>query len=122
MREIKFRAWDKRTKKMEYHDFIIYPENGKCEFPEGGWDLYGQTEPEEDFILMQYTGLKDKNGKEIYELHELNHRYRVIYKAPKYVLQEISTGDIIEIYGKQDEREITGEYSPLEEDKERSIN
>ena len=45
-REIKFRIWDKKNKR-----FIF--------------DLYFNSE--DIFIPMQYTGLKDKNGKEIYE-------------------------------------------------------
>ena len=53
MREIKFRAWDKEIKCM-----IKNPLN----FPE--W--YPTNE------LMQYTGLKDKNGKEIYDGDILN--------------------------------------------------
>ena len=52
MREIKFRAWDKLTTKMYGVEFINF-----ADFR----DKEGST------ILMQYTGLKDKNGKEIYE-------------------------------------------------------
>jgi len=53
MREIKFRAWDKEMKIMQY-------DIGKCYIRQLS-DDWGMT------IWMQYTGLKDKNGKEIYE-------------------------------------------------------
>jgi len=51
MREIKFRAWEKPTSKMRT-PFIV---GAPCESENR---LYA---------IMQYTGLKDKNGKEIYE-------------------------------------------------------
>ena len=51
MRELKFRAWDKEIKKMSV-PFQL------------GSELSMDTI---DKIFMQYTGLKDKNGKEIYE-------------------------------------------------------
>ena len=54
MREIKFRAWHKFLKSWVVSGAISL--NGK----------YLGTDPEE-MILMQYTGLKDKNGVEIYE-------------------------------------------------------
>lgn len=64
-REIKFRAWDSENKFMR--DDI-----GEIHFLEGGIKIYGCATQigngwAKDNPLMQYTGLKDKNGVEIYE-------------------------------------------------------
>jgi uncharacterized phage protein (TIGR01671 family) len=65
MREIKFRVWDKKNKRIDYVYKIFYGEiTGKLLAIETS-DKYLQEVNE--FVLMQYTGLKDKNGNEIYE-------------------------------------------------------
>lgn len=53
-REIKFRTWNKETKKFE--SFFGHSEVALNSMFES-----------EVFEIQQYTGLKDKNGKEIYE-------------------------------------------------------
>lgn len=58
MREIKFRAWNGRA--MEYGGFSIHA-TGKIE------PMDALTSVTEESPIMQYTGLKDKNGVEIYE-------------------------------------------------------
>ena len=66
-REIKFRAWHKDLKKM-FKIGQITLEKGTWNFEPNDRDFIGMSIPSQpSFVLMQYTGLHDKNGKEIYE-------------------------------------------------------
>ena len=64
MREIKFRAWNKRDNVMEYNVNI---NQGKPVKQGYQWFNTENTETVYHSPLQQYTGLKDKNGQEIYE-------------------------------------------------------
>lgn len=66
-REIKFRAWHKDLKKM-FKIGQITLEKGTWNFEPNDRDFIGMSIPyQPSFVLMQYIGLHDKNGKEIYE-------------------------------------------------------
>ncbi len=61
MRDLKFRAWDNYNKRMIIEPFKI------TTFLNGVVELHTTNYLKRWDALMQYTGLKDKNGKEIYE-------------------------------------------------------
>lgn len=92
MREIKFRVWD--GKKMTYPRTIEIGINGVNGLTSGAFQLedggYCTTA-----YIMQYTGLKDKNGKEIYEgdivQFETGTSRQVIYQPPSFILKKRPT-------------------------------
>lgn len=126
MREIKFRAWskprwddDEDANKMYYDVQNSYDTLGDVK-PYDPMDSFDQWLNDDVAIVEQYTGLKDKNGKEVYENCELDGRYRVEYIAPKFVGKDIIKGDIIELY--DNKFTITKEHCEISQNSERGIN
>lgn len=58
MREIKFRVWSLLgTRMINWVDIFHLP----------AWEIFPGTPEQRPYNVMQYTGLQDKNGVEIYE-------------------------------------------------------
>ena len=66
---------------------------------------------------IQYVGLKDKNGVEIYEGMEIDNTYEVSFLNGSYVLTNISSGDIMLLSNYMENNngkiEITREYTKV---------
>ena len=88
MREIKFRAWNIKEKCMYQDVHQAYDwgacDNGPIKVPATS---FGEiTNDNEQWIVEQFTGLKDKNGKNIYEGDILNVGWKNIIEFKKEIM------------------------------------
>lgn len=106
MRDIKFRGKDILHKKWHFGSLAR-------DIPQKSYyiidDNYGSGVDVDENTVGQYTGLKDKNGKEIYENMIINKKYIVVYEFCKFILKDIQNGDITD-FERNGVYEITGEY------------
>lgn len=108
VREVKYRAWDKKRKEMfPVHELGFDRNCGKLVTIKGYihdekdvWDVYGGHKmmyaSESRYELLEYTGLKDKNGREIYECDIVEQLSERTYTSVKGIVKFVDGSYVIE--------------------------
>ncbi len=101
---IKFRAWEDRGK--EYIEDVLIGSDGKVYFDDGV-----ATQDDLDISVERFTGLKDVNGKDIYEGDILeNRKYRSIVKfaSGKFLADVVGTINRFDLIGETHSSKVIG--------------
>lgn len=99
-KSIKFRVWDVKNQSFIHeedakHKRLAISFDGRIYH--GGWD---SVLPENDYVINQWSGIKDKHGREIYEGDIVSFQHFSGEDSPKTTIEEVYFSEGMFLFGR----------------------